>query len=136
MKAPMRALLRQNHSKLPNPTGVVNYKYEKRNPVSDQALADHGGDGHRGNHGPARGDRLNFTVLGARVNLAARLCDVASAMTAVIDLNTLEALGNNTSAEALPDLELKGFSQTWTAFHLKDPAPDPDSPGIKAVVAD
>ena len=81
-------------------------------------------------------DRLNFTVLGARVNLAARLCDAASAMTAVIDLDTLEALGDNTTAEALPDLELKGFSQTWTAFHLKDPASDPDSPERKAVMAD
>jgi len=64
-------------------------------------------------------DRLNFTVLGARVNLAARLCGVASTMQAVIDRNTLEALGDNGDAEALPDLELKGFTNTWSAFHLK-----------------
>ncbi len=80
-------------------------------------------------------DRLNFTVLGARVNLAARLCGAASSMQAIIDQNTLKALGDSASANPLPEMELKGFTNARTAFHLKSIATDPGTPKVQGVVS-
>ena len=80
-------------------------------------------------------DRLNFTVLGARVNLAARLCGAASSLPAIIDQNTLNALGDSASADPLPELELRGFTDARTAFHLKSIATDPGTPEVQSVVS-
>ncbi len=64
-------------------------------------------------------DRLNYTVLGARVNLASRLCGEAGNMEAVIDDNTLERLDPLTAGfKSITDLRLKGFSEIITAYHL------------------
>ena len=66
-------------------------------------------------------DRLNYTVLGARVNLASRLCGEAGNMEAVIDDNTLERLDPLTAGfKSITDLRLKGFSEIITAYHLHD----------------
>ncbi len=56
-------------------------------------------------------DRLNYTVVGSRVNLASRLCSEAGPMEVVIDDQTLSSLGPDTVRSAEPvDLQLKGFS--------------------------
>ncbi len=64
-------------------------------------------------------DRLNYTVLGERVNLAARLCSKAGAGQVVIDQTTRERLGEIISVVQLPDLQLKGFSENVVAYELR-----------------
>ena len=63
-------------------------------------------------------DRLNYTVLGERVNLASRLCGKAGRMETVIDQTTQQRLGDLVRVEALPEMELKGFSARVSAFKL------------------
>lgn len=64
-------------------------------------------------------DHKNYTVLGERVNLASRLCSQAGAGQVVIDQTTRERLGEAISAEPLPALNLKGFSENVVAYELK-----------------
>jgi class 3 adenylate cyclase len=54
-------------------------------------------------------DRLNYTVLGERVNLAARLCASAGPMEVLIDEVTRARLGDTVRATALPPMQMKGF---------------------------
>ena len=63
-------------------------------------------------------DRLNYTVLGSRVNLAARLCGQAGKMESVIDDETRKKMGNAADSELLDDMELKGFSGVISAYRL------------------
>jgi class 3 adenylate cyclase len=64
-------------------------------------------------------DRLNYTVLGERVNLASRLCSRAGPGQIVIDQTTRDRLGGEIVAEPLPALNLKGFSENVAAYELK-----------------
>jgi class 3 adenylate cyclase len=64
-------------------------------------------------------DRLNYTVLGERVNLAARLCSQAKAGQVIIDQTTRERLGETISSAPLPELHLKGFSENIVAHELR-----------------
>lgn len=64
-------------------------------------------------------DRLNYTVLGSRVNLAARLCGIAGSMEIVTDAETIERIDPAPITETLSGLELKGFSRSIQAFHLR-----------------
>lgn len=64
-------------------------------------------------------DRLNYTVLGERVNLAARLCSQAKAGQAIIDQTTRERLGDAIAVTPLPELHLKGFSENVVAYELR-----------------
>lgn len=63
-------------------------------------------------------DRLNYTVLGERVNLAARLCSHADPGQALIDQTTRERLGDAITVRPLPALNLKGFSDHIQAYEL------------------
>ena len=86
-------------------------------------------------------DRLNYTVLGRRVNLASRLCGQAERMGVVIDDATHEPLADRLLADALPPMTLKGFSEPVTAWQVRalrtdpcdaplpDPAPEPPESG-------
>jgi class 3 adenylate cyclase len=62
--------------------------------------------------------RLDYTVLGERVNLAARLCSSAPAMHVYVDSATRDAVGARGRAQPLPPIEAKGFSRTVEAFDL------------------
>jgi class 3 adenylate cyclase len=62
--------------------------------------------------------RLDYTVLGERVNLAARLCSNAAAGQVTIDDVTLAILEETVAAEVLPGLALKGFPSTVTAYRV------------------
>lgn len=64
-------------------------------------------------------DRLNYTVIGERVNLGSRLCSQAGRMEVVIDESTRQQLGALAEVEPLPPLTLKGFSQPVQAYKLK-----------------
>lgn len=68
-------------------------------------------------------DRLNYTVLGERVNLASRLCGKAGRMEVVVDQTTYQRLNGLVLAEPVPELELKGFSGRVPAYKLLDLRP-------------
>lgn len=63
-------------------------------------------------------DRLNYTVLGERVNLASRLCSKAEATELLIDETTHDLLPDGFTAEAKEPLPLKGFSALVPAYRL------------------
>ena len=69
-------------------------------------------------------DRLNYTVLGARVNLAARLCAQADRMEILLDEET-RRLAGALAVEPLPPLALKGFSAPVQAYRLQRAEPAP-----------
>jgi class 3 adenylate cyclase len=62
--------------------------------------------------------RLNYTVLGDRVNLAARLCSMAPAMAVYVDDRTRERLGPEWRVSALDPLKVKGFADPVPAYRL------------------
>jgi class 3 adenylate cyclase len=64
-------------------------------------------------------NRLDYTVLGARVNLAARLCGEAGPMEIVIDAGTRERLQAAVALESLPALALKGFRAAVAAYRVE-----------------
>jgi len=60
--------------------------------------------------------RLSYTVLGTRVNLASRLCDIAQAGEVVMDEETWQEVRSLVQAQPMPPVRLKGFSdpvQPW-----------------------
>lgn len=66
-------------------------------------------------------DRLNYTVIGSRVNLASRLCSEAGSMEILLDDQTLSGLDPDTVQSVRPlDLRLKGFSEAITAYRFAE----------------
>ena len=63
-------------------------------------------------------DRLNYTVLGERVNLASRLCSQAGRTELLLDETTHGLLPEGFLAEALEPLSLKGYSAPVPAYRL------------------
>lgn len=63
-------------------------------------------------------DRLNYTVLGQRVNLASRLCGQAGRMEVVIDEGTRRQLGSAAVLDAMPEARLKGFTEPVQSYKL------------------
>ncbi len=64
-------------------------------------------------------NRLNYTVLGAPVNLASRLCSIAAPREVIIGPHTLQLLGPRAGGQALRPLPLKGFTQPVQPFLLE-----------------
>lgn len=69
-----------------------------------------------GNMGAA--DRLNYTVLGTQVNLAARLCSVAGQQETVICSETAARLQGSRELRPTEKLKLKGFTDEVVAYYL------------------
>jgi len=63
-------------------------------------------------------NRADYTAVGDRVNLAARLCSVAAAGEIVIDDQTRAALPESTPSTPTEPLKLKGFSDPIIAHRL------------------
>ena len=63
-------------------------------------------------------DRLNYTVLSDRVNLASRLCSVAERGEVLVDGSVAGALGDEFRAERREPVALKGFSEPVEVFAL------------------
>lgn len=63
-------------------------------------------------------DRLNYTVLGERVNLASRLCDRAKAGEILVDENTHSRLEGVLPSTPTGEIQLKGFATPVPAFRL------------------
>ncbi len=55
--------------------------------------------------------RLSYTVLGHRVNLASRLCSIAQAGEIIMDAETYEDSKSFIHAEPMPPMQLKGMSE-------------------------
>jgi class 3 adenylate cyclase len=64
-------------------------------------------------------ERLDYTVLGERVNLASRLCSVAGEGEVLIDDATAAKLSGHATLIPVSDLSLKGFSQAVQAYRLE-----------------
>ena len=77
-------------------------------------------------------DRLNYTVIGERVNLASRLCSLAKPGQVVIDDITRAQLGDRAEVRPLPPVKLKGFSSDIQAYELialiDEPSSSPAAP--------
>jgi class 3 adenylate cyclase len=69
-------------------------------------------------------ERLNFTVIGQGANLASRLCTVAGPMDILVDEATCEEAREGRTAEPLPPMEIKGFSELQAVYRLS-PVPTP-----------
>lgn len=63
-------------------------------------------------------DRANYTVLGASVNLASRLCGEAHPGQILMDDATRRQLDVSIPARPLPPLSLKGFSEPVSAWEI------------------
>jgi class 3 adenylate cyclase len=63
-------------------------------------------------------DRLNYTVLGEKVNLGSRLCDTADRMEILMDEETHRVLGGKTEVEMIDGIELKGFEDAVRAYRV------------------
>ena len=63
-------------------------------------------------------NRLNYTVLGERVNLGARFCGVASPGEVVIGDSTREELAGRIECETKDLVKLKGFSDEMKAYRV------------------
>ncbi|MCB1106540.1 MAG: hypothetical protein KDK76_00415 [Chlamydiia bacterium] len=80
-------------------------------PTIEMGIGIHTGNVVAGNMGAE--DRLNYTVLGANVNLASRICSKAEGMKVFISESTLESEGvkDQIEYEKLEPVELKGFTK-------------------------
>jgi adenylate cyclase len=77
------------------------------------------GDVFAGNIGSHR--RLEYTVLGDAVNVAARLCAEAAPGEILVTENLLAALRQQPAVEYLPQLALKGKSQVVQVYRVTEP---------------
>ncbi len=66
-------------------------------------------------------DRLNYTVVGEKVNLASRLCDVAGPMEILIDEKTRTTAGSEMTVEPTGTPTFKGVSRAIEIYRLVDP---------------
>jgi class 3 adenylate cyclase len=64
-------------------------------------------------------DRLNYTVLGERVNLGSRLCDAAGSSEVLIDDATRTVVGDLIPTEKLTPMSLHGFSQPVPVYRVR-----------------
>ena len=62
--------------------------------------------------------RLSYTVIGHRVNLASRLCSIAQAGEIVMDAETVQALPDNIQTTPLPAMQLKGISEPVEVYRI------------------
>jgi class 3 adenylate cyclase len=72
-------------------------------------------------------DRLIYSVIGARVNLAARLCSHAGARQIIVDGETLARIGPAAKARALGEVSLKGISAAVPIHEILAVEPVPAS---------
>jgi len=62
--------------------------------------------------------RLSYTVIGHRVNLASRLCSIAQAGEIVVDAETANGLRPDVQVNSMPPMQLKGISEAVEVFRI------------------
>ncbi|MCB1181104.1 MAG: HAMP domain-containing protein [Chlamydiia bacterium] len=94
------------------------FREEEGKPPIEMGIGVHTGLVVAGNMGAE--DRLNYTVLGANVNLAARLCQAAAPGQVIISEGTLQAekIQESFHVTALPPITLKGFSEPIKIYEV------------------
>lgn len=90
----------------------------EKEPQITVGIGVHTGDAFAGNMGAE--DRLNYTVVGANVNLAARLCSVAKPMQILVSETTYRSLENPQKFhfQALPPVTLKGIDTPVSVYEV------------------
>lgn len=90
----------------------------QKEPVIEMGIGVHSGLVVAGNMGAE--DRLNYTVLGANVNLAARLCQVAKPMQIIVSESTIQQPNIKQSFyfNSLEPMVLKGFSEPIKIYEV------------------
>jgi adenylate cyclase len=83
------------------------------------------GDVFAGNIGSHR--RLEYTVLGDAVNVAARLCAQAGPGEILVSEALLRVVRDQVSCEFLPEMALKGKAQVVQVYRVRDVRPQPTS---------
>jgi len=66
--------------------------------------------------------RMNYTVLGERVNLAARLCAHAGRMEVLIDDATRTRVTGRVGVEPVASMRLKGFADPVDVYRVRNAA--------------
>jgi class 3 adenylate cyclase len=86
--------------------------------ILEMGIGIHRGKALIGNMGAE--NRLNYTVLGANVNLAARLCSKARGNEIVISKQVYQEIAhyNRVEVEEIPPFEVKGFSTKIEAYRV------------------
>jgi len=64
-------------------------------------------------------DRLDFTVIGANVNLCARFCSVAAPGEVLVDELTFHLLQGRVPTDRLEPVQLKGFAQPVPMYRVQ-----------------
>ena len=95
------------------------WNQEKGGHQIEMGIGIHTGTVVAGNMGAE--NRLNYTVLGANVNLASRLCSEAGPMEVLISEETLqeECVKANVEVEAKEAVDLKGFTKPVPIYSVK-----------------
>lgn len=98
--------------------GVNEERAKRDEPIFKMGIGIHTGVVVAGNMGAE--NRMNYTVLGKNVNLAARLCQSARPGQLIISENTLEEAGVKDSfiVKSLEPISLKGFSEQIKIYEV------------------
>ncbi|PIS00816.1 MAG: hypothetical protein COT84_05770 [Chlamydiae bacterium CG10_big_fil_rev_8_21_14_0_10_35_9] len=65
-------------------------------------------------------NRLNYTVLGSNVNLAARICDIAESDQILVTEDAIKHFKEKVDVEKLDPVTLKGFTDPITVYRIKN----------------
>ena len=63
-------------------------------------------------------DRLNYTVLGEKVNLGSRLCDIAGPMEILVDESTRAQAADSIDMEPREAQHFKGFAESINSYRV------------------